>query len=146
MLHLQAVLLNEEGEEFCGGTILNENFILTAAHCMNQSKEIKVVVGKWLFILPLWCLTMCCMLILCALNLMWDVLLFIYYGLLLLFWCFAFWNFLLSWESCFVTTGPADAESDNGASLSSLPTSCKWLRMNVLEVLASTAFMRVVLL
>lgn len=53
MLHLQAVLLNEEGEEFCGGTILNENFILTAAHCMNQSKEIKVVVGKWLFILPL---------------------------------------------------------------------------------------------
>ncbi|XP_071427269.1 coagulation factor X-like [Pithys albifrons albifrons] len=42
----QAVLLNEEGEEFCGGTILNENFILTAAHCMNQSKEIKVVVGE----------------------------------------------------------------------------------------------------
>ncbi|XP_041315204.1 coagulation factor X-like [Pyrgilauda ruficollis] len=42
----QAVLLNEEGEEFCGGTILNENFILTAAHCINQSKEIKVVVGE----------------------------------------------------------------------------------------------------
>ncbi|NWH43304.1 FA10 factor, partial [Fregata magnificens] len=42
----QAVLLNEAGEEFCGGTILNENFILTAAHCMNQSKEIKVVVGE----------------------------------------------------------------------------------------------------
>lgn len=50
---LQAVLLNEEGEEFCGGTILNEKFILTAAHCMNQSKEIKVVVGKCLFILLL---------------------------------------------------------------------------------------------
>uniref|UniRef100_U3JP32 coagulation factor Xa n=1 Tax=Ficedula albicollis TaxID=59894 RepID=U3JP32_FICAL len=31
---------------FCGGTILNENFILTAAHCINQSKEIKVVVEK----------------------------------------------------------------------------------------------------
>ncbi|XP_010138303.1 PREDICTED: coagulation factor X, partial [Buceros rhinoceros silvestris] len=42
----QAVLLNEEGEEFCGGTILNEKFILTAAHCMNQSKEITVVVGE----------------------------------------------------------------------------------------------------
>ncbi|XP_068036311.1 coagulation factor X-like [Anomalospiza imberbis] len=42
----QAVLLNEEGEEFCGGTILNENFILTAAHCINQTKEIKVVVGE----------------------------------------------------------------------------------------------------
>ncbi|NXH93089.1 FA10 factor, partial [Edolisoma coerulescens] len=42
----QAVLLNEEGEEFCGGTILNEYFILTAAHCINQSKEIKVVVGE----------------------------------------------------------------------------------------------------
>nr|XP_005022007.2 coagulation factor X [Anas platyrhynchos] len=42
----QAVLINENGEEFCGGTILNENFILTAAHCMNQSKEIKVVVGE----------------------------------------------------------------------------------------------------
>ncbi|GAB0179010.1 coagulation factor X [Grus japonensis] len=42
----QAVLLNEAGEEFCGGTILNENFILTAAHCMNQSKELKVVVGE----------------------------------------------------------------------------------------------------
>ncbi|NWX89741.1 FA10 factor, partial [Nothoprocta ornata] len=42
----QAVLINEEGEEFCGGTILNEDFVLTAAHCMNQSKEITVVVGE----------------------------------------------------------------------------------------------------
>ncbi|XP_075573241.1 coagulation factor X [Pelecanus crispus] len=42
----QAVLLNEAGEEFCGGTILNEYFILTAAHCMNQSKEIKIIVGE----------------------------------------------------------------------------------------------------
>lgn len=42
----QAVLINEKGEEFCGGTILNEDFILTAAHCINQSKEIKVVVGE----------------------------------------------------------------------------------------------------
>ncbi|XP_042666614.1 coagulation factor X [Centrocercus urophasianus] len=42
----QAVLINEKEEEFCGGTILNEDFILTAAHCINQSKEIKVVVGE----------------------------------------------------------------------------------------------------
>lgn len=40
------MLINEKEEEFCGGTILNEDFILTAAHCINQSKEIKVVVGK----------------------------------------------------------------------------------------------------
>lgn len=44
------MLINEKGEEFCGGTILNEDFILTAAHCINQSKEIKVVVGKALCI------------------------------------------------------------------------------------------------
>uniref|UniRef100_A0A8C3JT36 coagulation factor Xa n=1 Tax=Calidris pygmaea TaxID=425635 RepID=A0A8C3JT36_9CHAR len=42
----QAVLLNEEGEEFCGATIVSDYFILTAAHCINQSKEIKVVVGE----------------------------------------------------------------------------------------------------
>uniref|UniRef100_A0A8C0U1W9 coagulation factor Xa n=1 Tax=Cyanistes caeruleus TaxID=156563 RepID=A0A8C0U1W9_CYACU len=42
----QAVLIDEEGKVFCGGTVLSENFILTAAHCINQSKEIKVVVGE----------------------------------------------------------------------------------------------------
>uniref|UniRef100_A0A8C8RY19 coagulation factor Xa n=1 Tax=Pelusios castaneus TaxID=367368 RepID=A0A8C8RY19_9SAUR len=42
----QALLINEEKEGFCGGTILNEFFILTAAHCMNQSKTIEVVVGE----------------------------------------------------------------------------------------------------
>uniref|UniRef100_A0A7M4FGA1 coagulation factor Xa n=1 Tax=Crocodylus porosus TaxID=8502 RepID=A0A7M4FGA1_CROPO len=31
---------------FCGGTIFNEKHILTAAHCINQSKSIEVVVGK----------------------------------------------------------------------------------------------------
>lgn len=85
----QAVLINENGEEFCGGTILNENFILTAAHCMNQSKEIKVVVGKWLLTLFQRCLSMCCRLILWALKHMLDVLVSLYLLLvLLLLFCF----------------------------------------------------------
>ncbi|XP_006272540.1 coagulation factor X isoform X1 [Alligator mississippiensis] len=42
----QALLLNEQKDGFCGGTIFNENYILTAAHCINQSKSIEVVVGK----------------------------------------------------------------------------------------------------
>lgn len=42
----QALLVNENQEGFCGGTILNEYFILTAAHCMNQSKYFEVVVGE----------------------------------------------------------------------------------------------------
>ncbi|TFK09355.1 troponin I, fast skeletal muscle [Platysternon megacephalum] len=42
----QALLINEKKEGFCGGTILSQFYILTAAHCMNQSKIIKVVVGE----------------------------------------------------------------------------------------------------
>ncbi|KAL2087427.1 hypothetical protein ACEWY4_016255 [Coilia grayii] len=42
----QALLVNEEGMGFCGGTILNEYFILSAAHCMNTSKQITVVLGE----------------------------------------------------------------------------------------------------
>ncbi|EMP31936.1 Guanine nucleotide exchange factor DBS [Chelonia mydas] len=42
----QALLINEDKEGFCGGTILNQFYILTAAHCINQSKTIKVVVGE----------------------------------------------------------------------------------------------------
>uniref|UniRef100_A0A665TWT1 coagulation factor Xa n=1 Tax=Echeneis naucrates TaxID=173247 RepID=A0A665TWT1_ECHNA len=37
-----ALLLNEDHTGFCGGTILNEYIILTAAHCMNQSRFIYV--------------------------------------------------------------------------------------------------------
>ncbi|MBN3303498.1 FA10 factor, partial [Amia calva] len=32
---------------FCGGTILNEYYILSAAHCMNQSKSFTVVLGEY---------------------------------------------------------------------------------------------------
>ncbi|XP_047432222.1 coagulation factor X-like isoform X1 [Mugil cephalus] len=43
----QALLLNEENQGFCGGTILNEYIILTAAHCMNQSRYIYVKLGEF---------------------------------------------------------------------------------------------------
>lgn len=43
----QALLLNEEHRGFCGGTILNQFIILTAAHCMNQSRHIYVVLGEF---------------------------------------------------------------------------------------------------
>ncbi|XP_022077838.2 coagulation factor X isoform X2 [Acanthochromis polyacanthus] len=43
----QALLLNEDHQGFCGGTILNEYIILTAAHCMNQSQYIYVKLGEF---------------------------------------------------------------------------------------------------
>ncbi|NP_001121086.1 coagulation factor X precursor [Ornithorhynchus anatinus] len=43
----QALLVNDEnGQGFCGGTILNEYYILSAAHCMHQAKRFKVRVGE----------------------------------------------------------------------------------------------------
>ncbi|XP_065757766.1 coagulation factor X [Muntiacus reevesi] len=41
----QALLVNEENEGFCGGTILSEFYILTAAHCLHQAKRFTVRVG-----------------------------------------------------------------------------------------------------
>ncbi|XP_051037904.1 uncharacterized protein LOC127220220 [Phodopus roborovskii] len=41
----QALLINDNNEGFCGGTILNEFYILTAAHCLYQAKRFKVRVG-----------------------------------------------------------------------------------------------------
>uniref|UniRef100_A0A673AGU6 coagulation factor Xa n=1 Tax=Sphaeramia orbicularis TaxID=375764 RepID=A0A673AGU6_9TELE len=43
----QALLMNEDDVIICGGTILNQYLILTAAHCLNQSRYIYVVVGEW---------------------------------------------------------------------------------------------------
>nr|P81428.2 RecName: Full=Venom prothrombin activator trocarin-D; Short=vPA; AltName: Full=Venom coagulation factor Xa-like protease; Contains: RecName: Full=Trocarin-D light chain; Contains: RecName: Full=Trocarin-D heavy chain; Flags: Precursor [Tropidechis carinatus]AAV34695.1 factor X-like protease trocarin D precursor [Tropidechis carinatus]AAY85309.1 trocarin [Tropidechis carinatus]ABG02404.1 venom prothrombin activator trocarin D [Tropidechis carinatus] len=42
----QAVLINEKGEVFCGGTILSPIHVLTAAHCINQTKSVSVIVGE----------------------------------------------------------------------------------------------------
>ncbi|XP_051743334.1 coagulation factor X isoform X1 [Ctenopharyngodon idella] len=43
----QALLINEDNIGFCGGTILNQYFILSAAHCMNQSLYTRVVLGEF---------------------------------------------------------------------------------------------------
>lgn len=45
-LSAQALLLDENKRGFCGGTILNEYIILTAAHCMNQTSYFSVKLGN----------------------------------------------------------------------------------------------------
>ncbi|XP_044523078.1 coagulation factor X [Gracilinanus agilis] len=42
----QALLIDENKEGFCGGTILDEYNILSAAHCMTPGKRFQVVVGE----------------------------------------------------------------------------------------------------
>ncbi|XP_005374029.1 PREDICTED: coagulation factor X [Chinchilla lanigera] len=42
----QALLVNENNKGFCGGTILNEHYVLTAAHCLRQAKRFTVRVGE----------------------------------------------------------------------------------------------------
>ncbi|XP_074048180.1 coagulation factor X [Macrotis lagotis] len=42
----QALLIDENKEGFCGGTILNEYYVLSAAHCMSSSKRFQVLVGE----------------------------------------------------------------------------------------------------
>ncbi|XP_012714114.2 coagulation factor X [Fundulus heteroclitus] len=42
----QALLINEDNIGFCGGTVLTEYIILTAAHCMNQSRYFVVKLGE----------------------------------------------------------------------------------------------------
>ncbi|KAM9038773.1 coagulation factor X [Sarcophilus harrisii] len=42
----QALLIYENKEGFCGGTILNEYFVLSAAHCMYPLKRFQVLVGE----------------------------------------------------------------------------------------------------
>lgn len=39
--------MNEDNIGFCGGTILNQYIILTAAHCMNQSRYFNVRLGRF---------------------------------------------------------------------------------------------------
>ncbi|XP_029463638.1 coagulation factor IX isoform X2 [Rhinatrema bivittatum] len=42
----QAYLVNKNGAGFCGGSIISETWIVTAAHCLLTSNEFMVVVGE----------------------------------------------------------------------------------------------------
>ncbi|XP_051870389.1 coagulation factor X-like [Pristis pectinata] len=43
----QVLLVDETNTGFCGATILNEWLVLTAAHCINQTKAITAVAGEF---------------------------------------------------------------------------------------------------
>ncbi|XP_048459298.1 coagulation factor X-like [Rhincodon typus] len=43
----QVLLIDESGKGFCGGTILTETLVVTAAHCLNETATITAVVGEF---------------------------------------------------------------------------------------------------
>lgn len=43
--------MNEDHRWFCGGTILNQYIILTAAHCMNETRYFYIKLGTDILLL-----------------------------------------------------------------------------------------------